>query len=470
VNRRIAVAVVAVALVAAVVLAAWWASEPARTPLIPRPPVADVVPRRTNVVIVIGCTVRADQTTPYGGPVGVTPFLDELAHEGTRFADVIAQAPWTKAAITAILTSRHPMAIDMIHEGDGFDDRRVPDAVTLLSERFAAAGYRTIGGAANPNGNAVFGFGQGFDHYFQPTDLWREGTVKVDGSVLVDDALAEVAKSDRPFYVQLLMVDAHFPLSKGTSWRGFRWGAPSDRVAQYRGMLHDLDDRVRRLHDGLAALGHDERDTVFVVIGDHGEGLFLPHAAGKSHGWYLYPGNVRVPLIISGPGVARGHVVEGLTAQVDLEPTLLQLLGLPADPGTAGRDLSPQLALAGGRTPTERVFVDTWFRAASRAAVYTDARMCQRDFAKEASARREKRAAAKGGADDTPPFPDACFDWRTDPEASTPVDDPALFDAVLAWRQDRADERREFQASGGADSATIGDDVKSALQGLGYLE
>ena len=91
-----------------------WRHAPARVPIASRPPAAAADARATNVVLVIGCTARANQTTPYGAPTHVSPFLDALAREGTRFAFAIAQAPWTRPAVTTLLTSRHATASECI--------------------------------------------------------------------------------------------------------------------------------------------------------------------------------------------------------------------------------------------------------------------------------------------------------------------------------------------------------------------
>lgn len=441
-----------------------------RAPAVPPPAVA--TPARasvgTNVVVVIGCTFRADQTTPYGGPAHTTPFLAEIAARGTRFDTTIAQAPWTRPGITAILTSRHPLAIDMAHPGRGFDPSRVHSAVTTLAERFQAAGHATVGGTANPNGNSVFGFDQGFDHYFEPLDLWRRKTTKVGGEVLVEDALAHLPEDGRPLYLQLLLVDAHAPFGR-RGWERFVDGAPTKRVGKYRAALSRLDGSIGALWTALHERGYDESNTVFVVVGDHGEGLDHPEHHGHGHGHYLYPSAVHVPWLMMGPGVARGHVVEGLSAQVDVVPTLLGLLGLPADEGTAGRDLSALVAGEGHETNTERVFVDTWFRSASRAAVYTNDRFCQRDFARTASAQRE-RAAARRGKGTPPPFADGCWDWRTDREATRLVEDTELSAQLELWRQDRLAEGDAFRAEHPREEAAPDDEIREALERLGYVE
>ena len=68
-------------------------AQPDATPV----PLPSTLP---NVVVMLGCTVRKDQMSPYGADSFITPRLDALAKSGTLFDDVIAAAPWTRAAST----------------------------------------------------------------------------------------------------------------------------------------------------------------------------------------------------------------------------------------------------------------------------------------------------------------------------------------------------------------------------------
>ncbi len=414
------------------------------------------MPGRTNVVVAIGCTLRADQTTPYGGP-STTPFLARLAAEGTRFDETLANAPWTKAATTSIVSGQYALDLAVNAPNRG-DDQRLPDQAVTLAERFREAGYATVGGTANPNNNVVFGFEQGFDHYYEGTGLWREGENKVAGTVVIDDVLANLP-ADQPFYAQVLLVDAHFPYDAGDAaaafWQPF---SPTKRVAQYRAMLGNLDRAFEHLWDGLVARGVAD-DTVFVVIGDHGEGLYEPEHHGVSHGSYLYPSALHVPWLVRGPGVAPGNVVGGLSQQLDLSPTLGGLFGLPPAPGLEGRDLSALLTGGSRDTGETRVFADTWFRAANRAAVYTPTHACLRDF-----------APPRAPASKQPPFVTGCFDRVADPTMTTTIADDALMQELVDWRTEHEASRAAFVAAYGEPEATINDATSGALRGLGYVE
>ncbi|QBR87454.1 hypothetical protein E4K62_01315 [Microbacterium wangchenii] len=104
-------------------------------------------------------------------------------------------------------------------------------------------------------------------------------------------------------------------------------------------MLHELDRRVGEL---LEALPHPER-TVVVFVSDHGDML---GDRGMLQKRTFYERSVRVPLIVSGPGIAEGVRCATPVSLVDLFPTLAGLVGAPLPADLDGVDVGA--ALAGG--------------------------------------------------------------------------------------------------------------------------
>jgi arylsulfatase A-like enzyme len=92
----------------------------------------------------------------------------------------------------------------------------------------------------------------------------------------------------------------------------------------------DADDAAWTPYlDGLRRRGLD-RNTLVVVHGDHGE-AFEQHPGNIGHTFFIYDENVRVPLIFALPGATPRQVrVTGVTSLIDVTPTVLDLLGLPA--------------------------------------------------------------------------------------------------------------------------------------------
>ncbi|WJH34958.1 sulfatase-like hydrolase/transferase [Paenibacillus sp. CC-CFT747] len=111
--------------------------------------------------------------------------------------------------------------------------------------------------------------------------------------------------------------------------------------AAYWAMVELIDEQVGRILEALEQTGQAE-DTLVIFMSDHGELL-------GDHGMYLkgphfYEPSVKVPLIVSMPGLVRENVrVPALAELVDLAPTLMEAAGLPVYPGMQGRSLWPLL-------------------------------------------------------------------------------------------------------------------------------
>ncbi len=111
-------------------------------------------------------------------------------------------------------------------------------------------------------------------------------------------------------------------------------------LAHYYGMVSLLDDQVARLLGYLRQRRLLE-NTIVVYTSDHGDYAGEHGMWGKS--CTLYDCLVRVPLIVAGPEhlVPRGRVLEGMIQNVDILPTLLDLLDLPVPSNVHGRSLRP---------------------------------------------------------------------------------------------------------------------------------
>jgi arylsulfatase K len=112
-------------------------------------------------------------------------------------------------------------------------------------------------------------------------------------------------------------------------------------------MCAEADAMVGALVTAMQRLGLAD-STYFIFSSDHGE-LALEH-----QDWYkmsLYEGSVRVPLILTGPGIVAGQRCRNLTSLIDLCPTFMEMAGLNPRPGLDGESLLP---LATGKTASSR--------------------------------------------------------------------------------------------------------------------
>lgn len=445
--KRILAVVVALILLGA---GLWWWGSAERAP----------APRRDlpHVVLVVLCSVRADQVPLYGGAWDTMPFVTDLGDAGLVFGDAVTAAPWTRPAITAISTGHHPGTVGMLEPRDKRSDRVLPAAVDTLAERLRAAGYYSVGRSANPNISALFGFDQGFDDFANLSPRWRDGVHKVRGSDVVDDLLLafDARPAGRPAFVEAVFIDAHQPMT-ASPVAGARWREPGEplRVGRYRAMLRSTDAAVARLFGALEERGLRDDNTVFIVVNDHGEGLRFPEHHGKGHGRYLYPSTTQMLWVMKGRGVGQG-IVPGLASQVDLMPTLLEHLDLPL-PSMDGHSLARSVADPSHATGRERAFAATMFANTERGAIVSAEAYCLDDFG---DGRAEISEAERG----KPVFAPACY-RRDDPAGLEPVEASELRAELGRWWE----EMVARSAVWGEDGASVPDDVSAALEALGYL-
>ena len=113
--------------------------------------------------------------------------------------------------------------------------------------------------------------------------------------------------------------------------------------ATYYGMMSEVDHNIGRMIAALKASGEYD-NTMIVLASDHGEQLWDHWVLGKeSH----FDQSVQIPLIIRAPGSftkeGRGRVVEAFTENIDVMPTILDMLGCEVPLQCDGRSLTPFL-------------------------------------------------------------------------------------------------------------------------------
>lgn len=180
--------------------------------------------------------------------------------------------------------------------------------------------------------------------------VWEENRWGIDDRAVVDHFLEWVDSlppGDR-FGGLLIPITAHWPF----------W-IPSDVEPRYPAInsknkylsaVHFLDETFERLMQGLEARGLD-RDTAVIFVADHGETVGeRPRASAGRR--LAYEPSLHVPAVILAPGMWPGSATsDRLSSHADLLPTVLDLMGLPADPRHEGRSL-----LEPDREP-QRIFI-----------------------------------------------------------------------------------------------------------------
>ncbi len=104
------------------------------------------------------------------------------------------------------------------------------------------------------------------------------------------------------------------PLNSETQWRKLR--------AQYYGLCSMVDMQIGKILDALEE-NNIVDNTIIVFTSDHGDMMGSHGLAAKCT---MYEEAVRIPLLIKVPG-QNGHFIKGAISQIDVVPTLLELLG-----------------------------------------------------------------------------------------------------------------------------------------------
>jgi len=290
------------------------------TILLSLPGLAAVAP--ASVVLISVDTLRADRLGCYAHGKVRTPHFDELASGGTLFSRVDSPVPLTLPAHMSLLSSTYPVTHGVEENGQ----QVVPGAVTLATV-LKSHGYRTAAFIGGYVLDARFGLNQGFDIYDSPFHLSphpgeEPPEIKRPAEAVLGAAARWIhAQSGQPLFAFIHLYDVHQPYSHGS----------------YNGEVAYVDAAIGKFWKTLSAHGF-LKDAIIVLTSDHGESL--GEHGEETHGYFIYQSTLHVPLILHWPaGVSRPARIETPASLIDVAPTLLDALGLPAPPRFRGHSL-----------------------------------------------------------------------------------------------------------------------------------
>jgi arylsulfatase A-like enzyme len=411
-----------------------------------------------GVLLISVDTLRADHVGAYHGP-DPTPALDRLAAEGVLVEQAYTPTPTTGPAHASLFTGLHPWRHQVLGNAVPVPDT-LPTFVTLAQEQ----GVHTAAIVASYILHRRFGFARGFESYvFRPTVpmQWRgklEETFYSLGAEVSDEAIRWLRSNrrTRPFLLFLHYFDPHDPYQPPAEFAlppdtpvDVAGRTPpkhaesptllADLIRAYRGEVRYVDAEIGRVIEELRAQGRLDRVGV-IVTADHGEGLGERGLFG--HGLDLHEEQVRIPLIVRGPGVPAGRRLDGAAQLEDLMPTVLAWLGLPAPAFVDGRDLLPWLRGERPGSPRDAVV--------GRRRYYTG----------QPQVHFEIRGTEKWvGVPDGPSF---VYRLDTDPGERGAVPGGAVPPALR--------RALEGAATGPAPAPVSDAEVRRALEALGYVE
>lgn len=305
----------------------------------------DAGPRRNvprgerSLLLVTVDTTRADRLGPYGAENVETPTLDRLAEGGILFERAYSVAPITLVAHTSMLTGLHPPRHGVRNNGTHY----VEPEITTLAERLRDEGYRTAAVVSASVLERRYGLNQGFELYDDDLSESRERHPRVvpdrPAEFTVDHARAwlDGLGEDERFFLWVHFYDPHASYSPPPPFRD------TYRERLYDGEIAYMDREIGRLLQHPRLRGGD---ALVALAGDHGESL--GEHGENTHAILAYDSTLHVPMILDVPGGPEGVRIDRTVSQVDLMPTLLELLGMDVQSDLDGTSLLPLLE---GRAP-----------------------------------------------------------------------------------------------------------------------
>ena len=302
---------------------------------------------KRGVIFISLDTLRRDHVGAYGYAKPTTPNLDALARRGVLAADAVSVSSWTLPSHLSMLTSTLPGTHGGTDMKQGFN-RSVPSVAEILR----SAGVATHAVTSHLYVSKTYGLEAGFDSMNFRQDRLAENVAN-HAMDLVDRF------GDRPFFMFLHFYDPHWHYAPPpdvlkifeSSYAGTLTGnlkdfqnlrpeqvKPKDLehlLALYDGEIRYTDNEIGRLLAHLKERGAD-RNTLMVVTSDHGE-EFLDHGSWE-HQKTLYEEVIRIPLIVSGPGVAARREGQPVSL-LDIAPTILDYLSVKPAPSMRGVSL-----------------------------------------------------------------------------------------------------------------------------------
>lgn len=363
--------------------------------------VPEVAGAPPNVIVVLVDDMGWKDLSCQGSPFYETPHIDRLAASGMRFANGYAACTVCSPTRAAMMTGQYPARLHVTDWIPGHErplaKLKIPEwrkflshDVVTVAERLKSAGYATASiGKWHLGGEKYSPECHGFDEnvggydrgqppsYFAPYKIptLPDGP---DGEYLTDREAAESVKfieanRDHPFFLYLPHYCVHTPIqakadikakyeAKAQGLAKLRDGTkdagwPRVTDAGYAAMVESVDDSMGRILDTLDRLGIRDR-TAIVFTSDNG-GLSKttdnsPARAGKGT---AYDGGVRVPLIVSWPGVTKpGGTAATPAITPDIPATIFDLTGVGPAPRQPLDGVSLAPVLRGGTLDRDALY------------------------------------------------------------------------------------------------------------------
>ena len=285
-------------------------------------PATNVTPfssKPKNIIMISVESLSAEFMDSYGGTKNLTPEMDKLGKEGMKFDRMFATGTRTVRGLEALSLGTPPIP------GQAIVRRPAHDHLSTMGELLKYQGFSTFffygGYGYFDNMNAYYAANNyrvvdrtdipkdkvGFENVWGVADEYL-----FDHVIRTLDDKGEKGTGDKPFFAQIMTTSNHRPYTY-----------PSGRI--------DIpspggrDGAVKYTDYAIGKFIKDAskkpwfKDTLFVIVADH-----CASAAGKTR---LPVTGYHIPLIFYAPGLLKPAVFSPIVSQIDIAPTLMEVLG-----------------------------------------------------------------------------------------------------------------------------------------------
>ncbi len=289
--------------------------------------------KRTVVLVFLEST-RAEWTTAYNEEIDTTPFLDELSDESLMAERAHAVVPHTSKALLATICGVNPPLDTKKTESEPgiVPARCLPE---LLGEQgYKSAFFQSATKTFERRPQLVDNFGYGFFRAIEGMD--RTGYQRANYFGYEDEIMLEPSREwleengkDGPFMTTYLTVTPHHDYVVPSRY-GTKDYSSDPELNRYLNTVRYQDFFLEKLFEQYKDLGLYE-DTVFVILGDHGEG-FGEHGL-KQHDNTIYQEGLHIPFLVHDPKDPEPRRVGENVSELDVLPTVAEKLGYEIEGG-----------------------------------------------------------------------------------------------------------------------------------------
>jgi arylsulfatase A-like enzyme len=311
---------------------------------------------KPNVILVVLESASTLHTGLWNGHPEDTPRMSEMSKSGLIFDQYYSPSPVSMKSLFSMSCSSYPHTMP---QAETYTNPSI-DCMSL-GELLKDQGYRSglfHGGHFSYTRKDAFFKPRRYDVLRDASNLvHRRKYGKVpwgaDDRAVIDDALAWLETSDakQPFFLHLIFLAPHEPYAVQDAPEPF---GTKTNVDRYRNTTLFIDSQIGRVWD-WAKQHNVLDDTLFVVVGDHGES-FGEHRGDFMHGGRIYETAVNTPMMLVNPRLFTGQRSQRIGNHVDLLPTVLDVLGI------AKPDRHQGASLLRGYQPHLLYFYANWQR------------------------------------------------------------------------------------------------------------